>query len=65
MIDLVATLHLTCACHAQDLNQISSLVGAVFPAELTKLWLVSFHVFLQCLLVCVCDVRGACGADVA
>ena len=64
MIDVVATLHLTCACHAQGWNQISSLDGAVFPAGLTRLWLVSFQVFIQCLLVCVCDVRGACGVDV-
>ena len=43
MIDLVATLHLTFACHAQGENQITSLDGAVFPAGLTKLGLVSFH----------------------
>ena len=48
MIDVVATLHLTFACYAQDLNQISSLDGAVFPAGLTTLWLVSFH---PCLLL--------------
>ncbi len=40
---LVATLHLTFACHAQQSNQITSLDGAVFPAGLTYLSLVSFH----------------------
>ncbi len=44
VIDLVATLHLTFACHAQQGNKITSLDGVVFPAGLTKLWLVSFHV---------------------
>jgi hypothetical protein len=57
VIDLVATLHLTFVCHSQYGNQITSLDGAVFPAGLTKLHLVSFH---NCLLlffgVCVCDV---------
>ena len=47
MIDLVAMLHLTFACYAQSGNQITSLDGAVFPAGLTTLWLVSFH---HCLL---------------
>ena len=44
MIVLVATLHLTCAFHAQGHNPITSLDGAVFPAGLTTLGLVSFHV---------------------
>ena len=44
MIVLVATLYLTCARHAQEHNQITSLDGAVFPAGLTTLGLVSFHV---------------------
>ena len=38
----VALLHLTSACDAQDYNKITSLVGAVFPAALTDLQLVSF-----------------------
>ena len=54
MVALVATLYLTCARHAQEHNQILSLDGAVFPAGLTELALVSFH---PCLLrffgVCV------------
>ncbi len=41
MIDVVATLHLTFACYAQGNNRIISLDGAVFPAGLTKLDLVS------------------------
>ncbi len=65
MIDLVETLHLTLACHAQHLNKITSLDGAVFPAGLTGLELVSFHHFRHCFIVCVCGVRGACCADVA
>ena len=65
MIVLVATLHLTFACHAQADNQITSLDGVVFPAGLTKLALVSFHDGRLCFVVCVCDVRGACGVDVA
>ncbi len=70
MIDLVATLHLKFTCHAQSENQITSIGDildpfTVFPAGLTELRLVSFHVFIQCFLVCVCDVRGACCADVA
>ena len=67
MIDVVATLHLTFACHAQQSNQITSLDGAVFPAGLTELNLVSFHHSRLWFgfVVCVCDVRGACGADVA
>ncbi len=65
MIDLVETLHLTFACHAQGNNQITSLDGAVFPAGLTELDLVSFHHFRHCFIVCVCGVRGACCADVA
>jgi hypothetical protein len=60
-----ATLHLTFACHAQHLNKITSLDGVVFPAGLTELWLVSFHYFRHCFVVYVCDVRGACCADVA
>ncbi len=63
---LFATLHLTCACLEQQSNNITSLKGAVFPAGLTTIDLVSFH---HCRLlfcgVCVCDVRGAFGADVA
>ncbi len=65
MIDLVETLHLTFACHAQLWNQITSLDGAVFPAGLTLLDLVSFHHCRHWFIVCVCDVRGACCADVA
>ena len=66
MIDLVATLHPTSACHAQDNNRITSLDGAVFPAGLTKLSLVSFHDYRgPCFVLCACDVQGACGVDVA
>jgi hypothetical protein len=66
VIDLVATLHLTSTCHAQDNNNITSLDGAVFPARLTKLWLVSFHDYRgTCFVLCACDVQGACGVDVA
>ena len=66
MIDVVATLHLTFACHAQIKNQITSLDGAVFPSGLTELFLVSFyHRRLWYFVVCVCYVRGACCADVA
>ena len=63
MIDLVTTLHLTFACHAQIKNQITSLDGAVFPAGLTVLGLVSFH-YCRLWFFGVC-VRGACCADVA
>jgi hypothetical protein len=38
----VSPLHLTSACDAQQSNQITSLDGAVFPAGLTLLVLVSF-----------------------
>jgi hypothetical protein len=38
---LFATLRLKSACPAQDGNQITSLDGAVFPAGLTELCLVS------------------------
>jgi hypothetical protein len=38
----VSPLHLTAACDAQWNNQITSLDGAVFPAGLTQLHLVSF-----------------------
>jgi hypothetical protein len=38
---LFATLRLKSACPAQDGNQITSLDGAVFPAGLTVLCLVS------------------------
>jgi hypothetical protein len=62
---LVATLHLTSACPAQTLNKITSLAGVVFPAGLAKLYLVSFHDGRLCFVVCICDVRGACGVDVA
>ena len=65
MIALVATLHLTCACHAQDHNAITSLDGAVFPAGLPLIALVSFLYCRLSLVVCVVDVRGACGVDVA
>jgi len=66
MIDLVATLHLTFAYYAQTRNQITSLDGAVFPSGLTVLDLVRFHhCRLWYFVVCVCDVRGACCADVA
>ncbi len=65
MIDLFETLHLTFACHSQGLNRITSLNGVLFPAGLAKLELVSFHNCRHCFMVCVCDVRGACGADVA
>ncbi len=44
MIDVVATLHLTFACHAQERNRITSLDFTVFPAGLTKLSLVNFYV---------------------
>ncbi len=65
MIDLVATLHLTSACHAQNGNRITSLDGAVFPAGLL-LVLVSFHDYRgPCFVLCTCDVQGACGVDVA
>ena len=66
MIDLVATLYLTSACHAQRGNDITSLDGAVFPAGLTTLHLVSFHDYRgPCFVLCACDVQGACGVDVA
>ncbi len=39
----VAPLHLTSACDAQFSNEVASLEGAVFPAGLTKLNLVSFY----------------------
>ncbi len=65
MIDVVATLHLTFACRAQNHNNITSLDGAVFPETLETLDLVSLHYYRLCFMVCVCDVRGACGADVA
>ena len=65
MIDVVATLHLTFACYAQESNQITSLQGVLFPAGLTELYLVNFHLSRLCFVVCVCDVRGVCGADVA
>ncbi len=58
MIDVVATLHLTFACHSQGGNRISSLVGAVFPAGLTELSLVSFH---HCRLW-ICSVFVMCEA---
>ena len=58
MIDLVATLHLTFACHAQQGNKITSLDGVVFPAGLTELVLVSFHHCRHFFVVCVHDVRG-------
>ncbi len=64
-IALVAMLHLTAACHAQSGNNITSLDGVVFPAGLTMLWLVSFDDGRLCFVVCVCDVRCACGVDVA
>ena len=38
----VAPLHLTSVCDEQDSIKFSSLEGAVFPAGLTKLALVSF-----------------------
>jgi hypothetical protein len=60
MIDLVATLHLTFACHGQYNNQITSLDGVVFPAGLTELSLVSFHNCRHCFMLCVRDVRGTC-----
>jgi hypothetical protein len=50
-IALVATLHLTAACHAQHDNKITSLDGAVFPAGLTELGLVSFHDGRLCFVV--------------
>jgi hypothetical protein len=65
VIDLVAMLHLTSACHAQNGNQITSLDGAVFPAGLKELQLVSFDDFGPCFVLCACDVQGACGVDVA
>ncbi len=65
MIDVVATLHLTFAYHLQQNNKISSLDGVVFPSGLTSLDLVSFHHFSFCFGVCVCEVQGACCADVA
>jgi hypothetical protein len=37
----VAPLHLTSECDAQTGNEVTSLEGAVFPAGLTKLDLVS------------------------
>jgi hypothetical protein len=42
----VAPLHLTSACHVQENNQITSLDGAVFPAGLTWIRLVSFDDFI-------------------
>ena len=65
MVALVATLYLTCARHAQEHNQILSLDGAVFPAGLTMLGLVSFYHCRLCFAVCVCALQGACGVDVA
>ncbi len=66
MIDLVATLHLTSACHAQNGNHITSLDGAVFPAGLTTLSVVSFHDYRgPCFVLCAYYVQGACGVDVA
>ncbi len=56
MIDLVATLHLTFACHSQYGNKITSLDGAVFPAGLTELFLVSFNHFRLCFWCVCCDV---------
>ena len=50
-IALVATLHLTSACHVQDRNKITSLDGVVFPAGLTTLYLVSFHDGRLCFVV--------------
>jgi hypothetical protein len=32
---------LTSACHVQNRNEVTSLDGAVFPARLTELYLVS------------------------
>ncbi len=64
-IALVATLHLTSAFFPQKGNEITSLADAVFPAELTELNLVSFHDCRLVFVACVCDVRGACGLDVA
>jgi hypothetical protein len=65
VIVLVATLHLTFACHAQDHNAITSLNGAVFPVGLPWLGLVSIHYCRLCFGLCICAVRGACGIDVA
>ena len=58
-------VYLTSSCHAQQRNTITSLDGVVFPAGLTELGLVSFHDGRLCFVVCVCDVRGACGVVVA
>ncbi len=44
----VSPLHLTCACDAQQSNHITSLDGAVFPAGLTSLVLVSFDYRTLC-----------------
>ncbi len=57
--------YLTSACREQRDNKITSLDGVVFPAGLTTLRLVRFHDGRLCFVVCVCDVRGACGVDVA
>jgi hypothetical protein len=69
---LFATLRLKSACPAQDGNQITSLDGAVFPAGLKMLDLVSAHEsliagFLFVVCISVRDVRGEfrCGVDVA
>ena len=60
MIVVVATLHLMFACYAQGNNRISSLDGAVFPAGLTELELVSFHHCRLCFVVCVYVMCDAC-----
>ena len=57
--------YLTSSCYAQFFNHITSLDGVFFPAGLTELYLVRFHDGRLCFVVCVCDVRGACGVDVA
>ncbi len=52
----VSPLYLTAACDAQWNNRITSLDGAVFPAGLTQLLLVSFDYCILCFEGCGRDV---------
>ena len=61
--DACFVLYLTSACHAQSDNHVSGLEGAVFPAGLKKLTLVScllLHAFVSRCVDVMCEAVAVC-----